>query len=124
MRRAPTVILVLLTLASMAMGNVGLRVLHLSTDCAAAVAAADEACDHHCHDHGDGGDGGEPSDAGATPDGCATCELLLALVGLGGDAVPAPTFHAVVAVADDGVPLRLPAPAPDRALSARPPPAC
>jgi hypothetical protein len=38
--------------------------------------------------------------------------------------VPAPTFHALVAVTDDGAPPRLPAPAPIRALAARPPPTC
>ena len=118
MRRVPTVILVLLALASLAVGNVGLRVLHLSAGCEAAVAAADDACDHHCHHDG------EPADEGTAPDACATCELLLALAGRAGSAVPAPTFHALVAVTDDGAPPRLPAPAPIRALAARPPPTC
>jgi hypothetical protein len=132
MRFPRAIFLTLLTVASLAMGNAGLRVLHASGGCDAATpatASAEAHCDHHCHHDGDaspaGGHGDEaPADDGTAPDECATCELLLALAGLGGQAVPAPTFHALVAVNDDDAPARLPAPAPIRALAARPPPAC
>jgi hypothetical protein len=123
MRSARSMLLALLTLAALATGNVGLRTLHLATGCAAERSAPAEHCDHHCHHHDEAGDD-HADDASAPEEECATCELLLALAGLAGEPVPAPTFHAFVAVRDDAAPARLPAPAPIRALAARPPPSC
>jgi len=126
MRFPRAIFLTLLTVASLAMGNAGLRVLHASGGCDAATpatASAEAHCDHHCHHHDEAGDD-HADDAGAPEEECATCELFLALAGLAGEPVPAPTFHAFVAVRDDAAPARLPAPAPIRALAARPPPSC
>ena len=136
MRRCLQAILVLCAAALLAPGGGGLRSLHLAH--AAGTPPAHAGCDHEHRDHDahaghPGCHGDEPSE-GEVPAGdgpaphdelsCATCELLLSLAGTAGAAIEVPSFHALVAVRDDGAPARLPAPLPPRALAARPPPAC
>ena len=134
MRRFVHVLLVLAASVLLASGNGGLRAMHLVAEAGHAHAAStgsghDEGHDdghHHCdHDDdqdydGDHGDDRLPHDELA----CSTCDLLLALGALLPTDVPAPTFHALVAVTDEGAPPACPAPAPMRAIAARPPPSC
>lgn len=126
MRRFVHVLLVLAASVLLASGNGGLRAMHLVAEAGHAHAASagsghDEGHDGHDHDcDHDHGDDRLPHDELA----CSTCELLLALGALLPADVPAPTFHALVAVADEGAPPACPAPAPMRAIAARPPPSC
>ena len=132
MRRVAHILLVLAATVLLATGNGGLRALHLASE--GGHAERHDGCAHggHGHDH-DAGHHDEVADGCADGDrdhgghdelACSTCELLLAMGSLLPTEVPAPTFHALVAVTDDGEPVACPAPAPMRAISARPPPAC
>ena len=124
-----------LTVALLGTGAGGLRALHLATEAGnhgdLALHVADEsgavADAHHDHDHhhvtampGDSEHADRHHDEGE----CATCELLLSLVGTTGTPVLVPAFHALVAVTDDASPAPAPPAAPLRALTARPPPSC
>ena len=124
--RGPRAILASLVAAVLLVsGNAGLRALHL-TVAACDVAPAASACDHgHGHHHHGDGHGHDAVPAAPVHDeqDCATCELLLTLATLSGPAPAVPTFLGLVAAADVAAPACPPAPAPLRALSARPPPA-
>ena len=126
-----------LTVALLGTGAGGLRALHLATEAGnhgdLALHVADESGagtdahhdDHHDHHHvtampGDSEHADRHNDEGE----CATCELLLSLVGTTGTPVLVPAFHALVAVTDDASPAPAPPAAPLRALTARPPPSC
>jgi hypothetical protein len=130
-----------LTVALLGTGAGGLRALHLATEAGnhgdLALHVADESGagtdahhdDHHDHDRdhhhvtampGDSEHADRHHDEGE----CATCELLLSLVGTTGTPVLVPAFHALVAVTDDASPAPAPPAAPLRALTARPPPSC
>lgn len=137
MRRVAHILLVLAATVLLATGNGGLRALHLVSE--GGHAERHEGCGHdHDHHHGHGhdadhheevadgrADGARDHDHGGHDElACSTCELLLAMGSLLPTEVPAPTFHALVAVTDDGEPAACAAPAPMRAISARPPPAC
>ena len=148
MRSALRMLFLALTVALLGTGAGGLRALHLATEAGShgdlALQGADEACagpdahhdhhdhDHHDHDHHDHdhhlatdmpGDS-EHADRHHDEGECATCELLLSLVGTTGTPVLVPAFHALVAVTDDASPAPAPPAAPLRALTARPPPSC
>ena len=138
MRSALRMLFLALTVALLGTGAGGLRALHLATEAGShgdlALHGADEAFagpdahhDHHDHDHhlatdmpGDSEHADRHHDEGE----CATCELLLSLVGTTGTPVLVPAFHALVAVTDDASPAPAPPAAPLRALTARPPPSC
>jgi len=135
MRSALRMLFLALTVALLGTGAGGLRALHLATEAGThgdlALHGADEACAgpdaHHDHDHhhviampGDSEHADRHHDEGE----CATCELLLSLVGTTGTPVLVPAFHALVAVTDDASPAPAPPAAPLRALTARPPPSC
>jgi hypothetical protein len=124
-----------LIVALLGTGAGGLRALHLATEAGnhgdLALHVADESGAgtdaHHDHDHhhvtampGDSEHADRHHDEGE----CATCELLLSLVGTTGTPVLVPAFHALVAVTDDASPAPAPPAAPLRALTARPPPSC
>ena len=139
MRRFLHVLLALAASALLVSGNGGLRAVHLVAEAGHAHGApADDGhhgdCGHH-HAHCDAAHDVDPDhDRAPEPDGadrvphdeltCSTCELLLALGTLLPAEIPAPTFHALVAVTDEGAPEARPAPAPMRAIAARPPPSC
>ena len=133
MRSALRMLFLALTVALLGTGAGGLRALHLATEGGnhgdLALHGADEACAgpdaHHDHHHvtdmpGDSEHADRHHDEGE----CATCELLLSLVGTTGTPVLVPAFHALVAVTDDASPAPAPPAAPLRALTARPPPSC
>lgn len=140
MRPALRMLFLALTVALLGTGAGGLRALHLATEAGShgdlalhvadesgAVADAhDDHDDHHHHHHhatampGDSEHADRHHDEGE----CATCELLLSLVGTTGTPVLVPAFHALVAVTDDASPAPAPPAAPLRALTARPPPSC
>lgn len=118
--RRRSALLALLSALLLGMGAPGLRALHVGTDAGQHRAAH---CEHACGDH----DGGHGHGTGELPseghdEGCATCELLLAMAMEAGGPVAVPTFHAPARPADPTVPPRagaLPAP---RVAAARPPP--
>lgn len=135
MRSALRMLFLALTVALLGTGAGGLRALHLATEAGThgdlALHGADESGAvpdaHHGHDHhlatdmpGDSEHADRHHDEGQ----CATCELLLSLVGTTGTPVLVPAFHALVAVTDDAPPAPAPPAAPLRALTARPPPSC
>jgi hypothetical protein len=135
MRSALRMLFLALTVALLGTGAGGLRALHLATEAGnhgdLALHVADESGAgpdaHHDHDHhhvtampGDSEHADRHHDEGE----CATCELLLSLVGTTGTPVLVPAFHALVAVTDDASPAPAPPAAPLRALTARPPPSC
>ena len=135
MRSALRMLFLALTVALLGTGAGGLRALHLATEAGThgdlALHGADESSAgpdaHHGHDHhlatdmpGDSEHADRHHDEGE----CATCELLLSLVGTAGTTVLVPAFHALVAVTDDASPAPAPPAAPLRALTARPPPSC
>lgn len=123
MRGSRAIFAALVATALLVSGNAGLRALHL-TVAACDAGPAVPAC---AHDHGDHPHGHRHDAAPTTPthdeQDCATCELLLTLATLSGPAPAVPTFLGLVAVADPAAPTCPPAPAPLRALAARPPPA-
>jgi hypothetical protein len=128
MRDTRAIFASLLAIALLASGNAGLRALHLSV--AEFDASQPEHACGHAHAHaGHGGDHdhvdghGAPAATAHDEQDCATCELLLTLASLSGPAPAVPTFLGLVAVADPAAPACPPAPAPLRALAARPPPA-
>lgn len=141
MHSALRMLFLALTVALLGTGAGGLRALHLATEAGnhgdLALHGADESCagpdahhdqhhdQHHDHHHAtampaDSGHADRHHDEGE----CATCELLLSLVGTTGTPVLVPAFHALVAVTDDASPAPAPPAAPLRALTARPPPSC
>ena len=99
-------------------GNAGLRALHLTV----ATFDPGPAVPTCGHDHGHHHDAA-PAAPGHDEQDCATCELLLTLAMLAGPAPAVPTCLGLVAVAEVAAPACPPAPAPLRALCARPPPA-
>ncbi len=112
----------------LAAGGGGLRALHIAAEHPHGVATACKHS-HSCHAGHAGHAGADADDdhdraPGHGSEGCATCELLLALAGLAGAPVPVPAFHALVAVADPHAPLTAADPLPLRAAAARPPPTC
>ncbi|MFM8873745.1 MAG: hypothetical protein ACKOJI_10415, partial [Phycisphaerales bacterium] len=123
MRGPRAIFAALVATALLVSGNAGLRALHL-TVAACEAGPATPAC---AHDHGGHHHGHRHDDAPAAPahdeQDCATCELLLTLATRSGPAPAVPTFLGLVAVADPAAPACPPAPAPLRALAARPPPA-
>lgn len=113
------ILLALLTVTLVAAGGSGLRALHLTVETSSGHIHQQHAehSDAHCA-------GEHEADTGHDEATCATCELLLTLAVTTGVAVPVPTFHALVAVADWPAPARTDAPLPIPALAARPPPTC
>ena len=142
MRSALRMLFLALTVALLGTGAGGLRALHLATEGGnhgdLALHGADESGAgpdaHHHRDHAGAvpGDGAldthtcnsQHTDRRHDEGECATCELLLSLVGTAGTPVLVPAFHALVAVTDDASPAPAPPAAPLRALTARPPPSC
>ncbi len=138
MRSALRKLFLALTVALLGTGAGGLRALHLATEAGnhgdLALHVADESgavpdAHHVHHDHdqhlatampGDSEHADRHHDEGE----CATCELILSLVGTTGTPVLVPAFHALVAATDDASPAPAPPAAPLRALTARPPPSC